>query len=128
MRLRATAVAAMLGIALFFATPARSHHSNVAFEVTKVLTVTGVVKEFQWKNPHTWLIVIVDDKGQKVEWGFEGRAPGVLGRAGWTRKSLMPGETVTIDMSPARDGTHTGLIARVTKADGTILPNAPPGE
>ena len=109
--------------------PAFSHHSNVAFEVTKVDTITGVVTNFQWSNPHTFLKVMVSDgKGGNAEWGLEGRAPGVLLRAGWTKKSLAPGETVTVDYSPARDGSKTGLIARVTKADGTILPNAPPAQ
>ncbi len=94
--------------------------------MTKVITVTGVVKEFQWVNPHTWLHVTVDDgKGGKVVWVAEGRAPGILLRAGWTRSSLKPGETVTVDMSPAKDGTHVSIIARVTKADGTILSNQP---
>ena len=111
---------------LLCAVPAHSHHSNVAYEVTKVITITGVVKEFQWVNPHTWLHVVVDDgKGRKVEWAAEGRAPGILGRAGWSRSVLKPGETVTIDMSPAKDGTKVGIIARVTKADGTILSNQP---
>ena len=120
--------AGLLATALLSA-PAFSHHSNVAFEVTKVDTITGVVTNFQWSNPHTWLKVMVSDgKGGNAEWGLEGRAPGVLLRAGWTKKSLAPGETVTVDYSPARDGTKTGLIARVTKADGTILANAPPAQ
>ncbi len=41
-------------------------------------------------------------------------------------RSLQPGDEVTIDLSPAKDDTASGLIARVTKADGTILANAPP--
>jgi uncharacterized protein DUF6152 len=115
--------------ALFSATPALAHHSNVAFEVTKVVTITGVVKDFQWRNPHTWVILTVDDgKGGKVEWAVEGRAPGVLLRAGWTRSSIKPGDTITVDMSPAKDGSNSGLVARVTKADGTILANAPPNQ
>jgi len=127
MRVRFIALSAALGSALFLATPAFPHHSNVAFEVNKIITVTGVVKEFRWANPHTWLGLIVDDgKGGKVEWAIEGRAPGVLIRSGWTKNSLKPGETVTVDMSPAKDGSNTGLMARVTKADGTILANAPP--
>jgi predicted component of type VI protein secretion system len=120
-RLARLAFCVVLGVSLFYA-----HHSNVAFEVTKVVTITGVVKEFRWANPHTWLTLTIDDKGKKVDWSVEGRAPSVLLRAGWTKFSLKPGETVTVDMSPAKDGTNTGLIARVTKADGTILPNAPP--
>jgi len=123
---RAFVVSLVLALGLLSAVPAHSHHSNVAYEVTKVVTISGAVKEFQWVNPHTWLHLTVDDgKGGKVEWAVEGRAPGVLLRAGWTRHSLQAGEMVTVDMSPAKDGSHTGIIARVTKADGTILSNAP---
>jgi hypothetical protein len=111
---------------LLYAGPAQSHHSNVEYEVTRVITVTGVVKEFQWVNPHTWLHLTVDDgKGGKVEWLAEGRAPGILLRAGWTKNSLKFGETVTVDMSPAKNGMPKAIIARVTKADGTILSNQP---
>lgn len=112
---------------LFAAAPALPHHSNVAFEVNKVITLTGVVTEFRWVNPHTWIGLSVDDgKGVKTVWAIEGRAPGVLARAGWSRSSVKVGDTVTIDFSPAKDGSKTGLVARVTKADGTILANAPP--
>lgn len=122
-----TVVASLaVGALLLVASPARSHHSNVAYEVNKVITITGVVKEFQWVNPHTWVFVVVDDgKGGKAEWACEGRAPGILSRAGWSKRSLQPGETVTVDMSPAKDGTKTSIIARVTKADGTVLSNQP---
>src|SRR5262249_26395265 len=115
-----------LAAVLLSARPAQSHHSNVLYEVTKVVTITGVVKEFRWVNPHTWLYVTIDDgRGGKTEWKVEGRAPGILRRAGWKTTSLQPGDTVTVDMSPAKDGTHVGIIARVTKADGTILSNQP---
>ena len=127
MKVRRIIPIALWGAALLYITPALSHHSNVAFEVNKIITITGVVTDFRWSNPHTWLSVTVDDgNGGTIEWDCEGRAPGVLRRAGWNRNILQPGETVTIDMSPAKDGTNTSLIARVTKADGTILRNAPP--
>ena len=129
MRTPLIAIAATLGVAFFQTTPALAHHSNVAFEVTKVVTITGVVKAFEWRNPHTWVILTIDDgKGAKVDWAVEGRAPGVLLRAGWTKNSLQPGEMITVDMSPAKDGSKTGLVARVTKADGTILANAGPAQ
>ena len=129
MRTPLIALSAMLGAALSHPTAGLAHHSNVAFEVTKVITINGVVKAFEWRNPHTWVILTVDDgKGGKVDWAVEGRAPGVLLRAGWTKNSLQPGETITVDMSPAKDGSKTGLVARVTKADGTILANAGPAQ
>ena len=112
--------------AVVAAPPLLAHHSNVAYEVTKVITVTGVVKNFEWVNPHTWLhLVVQDEKGGTAEWAAEGRAPGILLRAGWTKTSLKPGERVTVDMSPAKDGSKVAIIARVTKADGTILSNQP---
>ena len=116
----------VLIVGVIFPPVALPHHSNVAYEVTKVITITGVVKNFEWVNPHTWLHVVVDDgKGGKVEWACEGRAPGVLLRAGWSRSILKAGEKVTVDMSPAKDGSKVSIIARVTKADGTILSNQP---
>ena len=123
---RAFVMCLVLAAVMFHPVPAFSHHSNVAYEVTKVITISGVVKSFEWVNPHTWLTVVVDDgKGGKAEWACEGRAPGILSRAGWARNILKAGETVTVDMSPAKDGSKVSIIARVTKADGTILSNQP---
>jgi hypothetical protein len=127
MRFRTLTCAAVVAVACLMGPLAEAHHSNSAFYVTKVITIKGVVKEFKWSNPHVWVIVAVDDgKGTKVDWKAEGRPPGILARAGWTPKSLQIGETVTIDLSPAKDDSASGLIARVTKEDGTILANAPP--
>src|SRR5213593_2525656 len=99
MQIRVIALSIALA-ALGCSTPAIAHHSNSAYEVEKVITITGIVKEWKWTNPHTWLYVTVDvDKGGKVEWAVEGRAPGVLGRVGWDRSVLKPGERVTIHMS-----------------------------
>jgi hypothetical protein len=47
-----------------------------------------------------------------------------LARSGWSRTSFKPGDTITVDFSPARDGTNTGLATRVTLADGTVLGQA----
>jgi hypothetical protein len=113
---------------LVYAASLTAHHSNSAYKVEQVETLVGVVKEWRWSNPHTWLYLTVDDpKSGKVEWAVEGRAPGVLGRAGWDRTILKPGEKVTVHMSPAKDGSKVGIIARVTKEDGTILGNTGPG-
>jgi hypothetical protein len=123
MHIRIIALAAAASL-LFCPGPAMSHHSNSAYQVDQVITLTGIVKEWRWTNPHTWLHLTVDDeKGGKVEWAVEGRAPGVLGRVGWDRFVLKPGEKVTVHASPAKDGSRVGIIARVTKEDGTILGN-----
>jgi uncharacterized protein DUF6152 len=120
------AMGSLAAVLMISSTLLEAHHSNVAFDVQKIVTVKGAVKEFRWSNPHIWLhLMITDDKGITSEWAFEGRSPTVLIRAGWSRSIFKPGEILTLDMSPAKDGSKTGMIARVTKADGTILGNAP---
>ena len=128
MKTRVIAIAAAAAIVLS-AVPSVSHHSNSAYEVEKVVTLAGTVKLWKWSNPHTWLTLAVqNEKGEVIEWELEGRAPGVLGRIGWDRDVLKGGEKVTVHMSPAKDGSRVGIIARVTKADGTILGNSGPGQ
>jgi len=116
----------VLAVAAIPAFPALAHHSNSAYQVDEIITLTGTVTEWRWSNPHTWLYMTVEGAdGREQVWAVEGRAPGVLGRAGWDRDILEPGETVTVHASPAKDGSLVGIIARVTKADGTILGNRP---
>jgi hypothetical protein len=105
---------------------ALAHHSNSAYQVDEIVTLEGTVKEWRWMNPHTWLLMSVEGPdGNVQEWAVEGRPPGILGRAGWSSTILQPGERVTVHASPAKNGDPEGIIARVTKADGTVLGNQP---
>jgi hypothetical protein len=116
--------AAALVVAPVF--PSTAHHSNSAYQVDQIITLEGTVKEWRWMNPHTWLyLTVVGEDGKTKEWAVEGRPPGILGRAGWSSTILVPGERVTVHASPAKNGDPEGIIARVTKADGTVLGNAP---
>jgi len=109
--------------------PVLAHHSNAAFDGDKVVVLKGTVTEWKWVNPHVWILLSVDDgKGGKVDWAIEGRTPGQLLRAGWSKSLLKAGDIITIDFSPAKDGTRTGLLTRVRLADGTVLGQAPPAQ
>ena len=113
---------------LLAATSALAHHSNSAFDPDKVVVLTGTVTQWKWTNPHVWIFLSVDDgKGGKTEWEIEGRSPGVLARSGWSKTTFKVGDRITVDFSPARDGSHSGLTTRVTLADGTVLSQASPG-
>ena len=116
---------------LLVATSALAHHSNSAFDGDKVMVLTGTVTEWKWTNPHVWIILSVDDgKGGKAQWAIEGRTPGQLVRAGWSKTTLKQGETITVDFSPAKDGSLTGLLTRVRRADGSVVgdPAPPPAQ
>jgi hypothetical protein len=115
--------------ALLTASSVLAHHSNAAFDGDKVVVLKGTVTEWKWTNPHVWILLSVDDgKGGKVDWAIEGRTPGQLVRAGWSRSILKAGDIITVDFSPAKDGTRTGLLTRVRLADGTVLGQAPPAQ
>jgi len=111
---------------LLTASAVLAHHSNAAFDGDKVIVLKGTVTQWKWTNPHVWIFLSVDDgKVGNVEWQIEGRTPGQLDRAGWSRGSLKLGDVITIDFSPAKDGTRTGLLTRVRLADGTVLGQGP---
>lgn len=110
--------------------PALAHHSAAMFDHMKTVTIQGTVKEFQYTNPHSWLMVtVVDPSGQTVEWGFEAEGPSTLLRAGIKAQTFQPGDKVTIVANPMKDGRPAGSWSTVTKADGTVYsthPGAPP--
>ena len=84
---------------------ADAHHSFAAFDRTKQVTLTGVVREFQWTNPHAWIqIVVTDEQGREVEWGAECGSPNMMVRTGWKSTTLHPGDRVTAVVNPLLDG------------------------
>jgi hypothetical protein len=103
-------------------TPALAHHSAAMFDMDKTISVSGTVKEFQYTNPHSWLVVVAPGAdGKDVEWSFEAEGPSTLLRVGIKKSSLPPGEKVTVRTHPMKDGRPAGAWIDVTKADGTVL-------
>ena len=71
--------AIVVALLLALSSGVSAHHSATMFEQTKTITVEGVVKEFQYSNPHSWLLVDVKDKTGKVTtWGFEAEGPSTM--------------------------------------------------
>ena len=99
--------------------PAVAHHSFAAFDQSREVTMKGQVSQFQWTNPHSWLVVKVKGaSGQDEEWSFEMLSPNVLRRMGWKRETVKVGDQVTVTANPAKDGTHFGLMLAVLDAEG----------
>ena len=110
------------GAALATATPAVAHHSFAMFDASKNLTMTGVVKEFEWTNPHVWIHVVVpDEKGVAREWGFEMQAIAQDMAGGWRPDSVKAGDKVSIEFHPLKDGTRGGQLVSAILADGKKL-------
>ena len=115
-------VATALTVAVLWGTPSiHAHHSFAMFDRTREVSLEGVVKEFQWTNPHTWIQLLVTENGKTVEWSLEGGSPSVLSRNGWKLGSLKPGDKVKIVIYPLKNGQPGGSFLEVTKDDGTKL-------
>ncbi|MGX7897028.1 DUF6152 family protein [Tsuneonella sp. HG222] len=119
MRNKQLAIGAMMLACL--AGGASAHHSFAMFDQTRTIRLKGTVREFQWVNPHTWVQLMVPTGGKTVEWSIEGRSPNGLARRGWTRKTLEPGDNVTLIVKPLKNGKPGGAIVRVVFADGREL-------
>jgi Family of unknown function (DUF6152) len=111
---------AALALALIVAvTPLAAHHSFDMFDMSKTITMTGTIKEFQWTNPHTFTwIDVPNDKGGVDTWAIEGMSPNFLGRRGWTKHTLNPGDKVTVTIYPLKEGKSGGVFLHATLPDG----------
>ena len=110
-----------------FAVTAHAHHSFAMFDNEKDQVLDGVVKEFQWTNPHIWIQVNVKSAdGKVVEYSVEGGSPNALRRQGWTKDSLKPGDQVVLTMHPLKDGSPGGSFMRGT-VNGIPIGGTPSG-
>ena len=107
--------------ALAIAAPATAHHSFAMFDRNKTTVLAGVVTEFQFSNPHSWLEIDVPQAGGAKHWSLEMNNLVGLRRNGWRAKSLVPGDKVQVAMHPMRDGSAAGQLMTVTLASGKIL-------
>jgi len=107
-------------LALCLASAVQAHHSAVAFDTEKTLTVTGEVVRFVWRNPHMAINMdVVDERGEKVLWKIEGPGTTVLSKQGFNRSSINAGDKITVVVNPLKSGQPGGLMMAITLADGT---------
>jgi hypothetical protein len=112
-------LACVLGGLALVSAESFAHHSAVMFDDVKEVTVSGTVKEFQYTNPHSWLLVDVkNEDGSVTTWGFEAEGPSTLMRAGIRKSDFAPGTAITITGHPMRDGRPAALWMKATRGDG----------
>jgi hypothetical protein len=107
-----------------------AHHSFAAeFDATKPISLTGVVTQIDWANPHVWFYINVKgEDGRMTRWACEMGAPHQLQQRGWLRDTMKVGDVVTMAGSLARDGAKRANARTVTTAEGKTFGAASSGD
>ena len=99
-----------------------AHHSVAGYDTQKEVTVHGVIKEFNWRNPHVFVVwEVKDETGKVVEWAGEMNSPSSMIQVGMNKNSLKPGDEVTIIVNPSKTASALGIIRRITMSDGRVV-------
>lgn len=121
-----TAIMLSLGIGVFASGAAFAHHS---FPATYIMddteTIEGVMVQFLFRNPHSFVHVMVTDEetGESqryaVEWGGASALAGSVDRS-----SLKPGDRVRITGQPGRNPEdHRLRMQSLEVVDGDFVWN-----
>ena len=123
MRLRSSWLILTFGLTLAGSTrPLLAHHSVAMYEMSAPITVTGVVKRFEWTNPHAFIYLDVkDDSGKVEEWAIEMMSLNHLKSYGWARDLVKPGDVISCTGGRAKSGLPTMLSSMMKLADGRMI-------
>jgi hypothetical protein len=124
MNLRSTTVGLLTSTALLTSavllcgvSVVRAHHSfDAEYDSSKPITITGIVTQLDWINPHAYVHVNVKDAGGAVKtYKVEMGPPYALVRGGWKRDTVKAGDMVTItDAAAAKDGSNAAGSMQTT--------------
>ena len=88
---------------------AMAHHSFAMFDTDNQIELEGVVREFKYTSPHTFILLEVKAQdGSTTVWNLEGGTPSALVRDGWSSQSLKPGDELKMMVAPLRSGAPGG--------------------
>lgn len=116
-----------LAIGLFPVSPLLfAHHSDTQIDKDNATTVTGTVTKWLLANPHPAIDFdgdVKDSQGNVVKW-IAAEGGGVLGlrKAGWTNKTLMPGDRILVQGHQVKDGRPVMGFRKIYRCSGEELP------
>ena len=109
--------------------PLLAHHGGSAYDNSKMVTLTGTVKSFDFIQPHPIISLDVkDESGNMVNWSVEMTSPNHLVRYGWSGHKLKPGDQITVAGAAAKNGLKVLNLRKIAWANGEAIPLGPPPE
>ena len=87
--------------------PLSAHHGKGAFDMDRLTVVKGTVTKFEFINPHTLIFIdVTGDKGNVEHWVAESSSNNHLGRGGYDKNSIKPGDQVVVTAHRAKNGSN----------------------
>jgi hypothetical protein len=117
-------IAVVLSVLSLTSVSVFAHHGNAAYDYEKTVTVKGTVTDWVFANPHSWLKMDVnDDKGNVQHWVLEAYGAEASSASGvtWRKTSLKPGDSVTVEVMPTKNGAAVGRVRRVLDPNGKVI-------
>ena len=109
----------MLAVVIASGIPAMAHHSEALyFDMTKAITLEGLILRVQWINPHSLIFLqSKNEKGELETWTIQGAGGVVVARKPELKERLKAGIWVAARVLPPRnalylDDTQTVLLTR----------------
>lgn len=111
-----------LAAGVLAAAAASAHHSPAVFDRSRETVIEGVVAEFHWGQPHSWIHMDVEQaEGEAERWTVEMDPASHLRRRGWTARTVEAGDRVAVTVHPLRNGELGGQYIMVELPDGTVM-------
>ena len=105
-----------------FAGLVSAHHSVAGYDTQKEVTLKGTVVEYNWRNPHVFVVWNVkDESGKVVQWIGEMNSPTSMIQVGMSRSSLKAGDEIVLVVNPSKTGNPLAVIRKINMADGKLV-------
>ena len=104
------------------------HYYAAVFDPSKTFTLTGTLTKVDWRNPHIELSLDAkSDRGQVEAWVIEAGPPVFFRNRNVSKSDFEKamGQTVTVEVYRARDGTLFGSLLKITFPDGRSVTSNP---
>ncbi len=123
---RSTVITLTMLIVGLWSNSAAAHHSFApVYDGNREITVTGIVTQFKFVNPHAMMLMdVTDESGKVVKWTVEFAGSLNLSEVGWTADSIKAKERITVTGNPTHTGSHGMFFRKLVRSDGTELLNS----
>jgi len=107
------------------------HGSNVSYQLDKTITLTGIVTEWEFVNPHPQIYFDVkNESGEVAHWATELLpTPSMMKnfQVGWSRTTMKPGDQIQLVCNPSRVAGAKACLAKELQVNGKAWPLAASG-